>query len=632
MPVAGGAALWSLQPLRSGRPPIKRPILATLSAAMLAATIALAVWSAFAPSSSSLRWGPHLTLTMGADDLSRIVSVLVAVIALPIVAWAAVHEAEEGLLRLVSLLVAFVGAMQLLALSRDLLTLFVGWELVSFFSWALIAHRWRESDVPAAAAHAFNATRAGGVGLLVAAGAVFTQTGSLQISRLSELEGAWLHAAAAGIIAAAAAKSAQLPFAPWLYSAMAGPTSVSALLHAATMVAAGAYLLARVLPLLEPAGWVGPALMAIGLATALVGGAAASFQTHIKKLLAASTSAHYGLMLVAIGAGFSQTAVAHLVSHAAFKALLFLVAGAAIAAVGSEQLSRMRLGGTLPVVAAVGLVGALATAGVPPLGGAWTKERAVAAAAHASLWAGALGIVAGGLSALYSSRFYFLVFGRGGTSRPRLRPRRVEVASLGLLAAISLGLGALWLPIVQREASDLVPGTWPSPAVWETVASLVAVAAGLAAGAWFASLAGSSIPFTERVADWFGLPAVVDRWLVTPFVSLCTRLSVIDDRVVDAGARGIAGMGLAASGFLARSDRRVVDAGVRGVAAAAQWLARVFSRFGELGFDGLVEGTARAVGAAATRVRAVAPAAAHRSYLVVGAGILVLIAVSAVWR
>ncbi|MGY8822312.1 MAG: proton-conducting transporter transmembrane domain-containing protein, partial [Pseudomonadales bacterium] len=146
------------------------------------------------------------------------------------------------------------------------------------------------------------------------------------------------------ILLACAAKSAQLPFSPWLFAAMSGPTPVSALLHAATMVAAGVYLLIRLHQTLDAVAWFAPLAIGLGLATALAGGVVASLQGHAKKLLAASTSSHYGLMWLAVGAGYPGAALLHFVTHAFFKAGLFLAAGIAEHHVGSYSLGDMRLG------------------------------------------------------------------------------------------------------------------------------------------------------------------------------------------------------------------------------------------------------------------------------------------------
>jgi len=373
LPAAAGVALWC------GGRRLSRAALAT--GAVVAILVSLGIAAAVGVRSASFGWGAGLELTLDAVGLSRVMALLVPVIAAPVTAYAAFHEPEHGLGRLVGMLTAFVGAMELLVLASDLLTLLIGWELVGVLSWALIGFEWRDTAKVQSAGQAFVPTRFGDLGLFLAAGAAFAASGSMRFDALGGLTGANLDVVAAGVLVAAIAKSGQLPFSPWLFSAMAGPTPVSALLHSATMIAAGAYALARLQPALSQASWFGPAVLGIGLATALAGGVVALLQDHGKRVLAASTSAQYGLMFVAVGAGFPGAAGAHLVTQAFFKALLFLTIGVAITAAGTADITRMRLGRALPAVAAASLVGSLALAAVPPLGGAWTKEAIVAAAA-----------------------------------------------------------------------------------------------------------------------------------------------------------------------------------------------------------------------------------------------------------
>jgi NADH:ubiquinone oxidoreductase subunit 5 (subunit L)/multisubunit Na+/H+ antiporter MnhA subunit len=209
-------------------------------------------------------------------------------------------------------------------------------------------------------------------------------------------------------------------------------------------------LLIRLAPDLEAVGWFTPAVAGIGLTTALAGGLVATIQTGAKRALAGSTSAQYGLMFVAIGASTTAAAGAHLVTHAAFKSLLFLGAGIAIHASGSQNLAGMHLGRVLPRIALLSAVGALALAAVPPLGGAWSKEQILAAAVHASPWLATGVFVAGFLSALYATRYQALAFGPspgpGRDTHPvavRHLPGRWESASLAALAAATAVLALL---------------------------------------------------------------------------------------------------------------------------------------------------------------------------------------------
>ncbi|MBI4259245.1 MAG: NADH-quinone oxidoreductase subunit L [Actinobacteria bacterium] len=611
-------------------------LLGPLAVAGVVGALGAGAWAAAAEPSAGLSWGPVLGLSLEASGLARVMVVLVPAIAAPVIAFAAASEEGPGRARLLALMAFFVGAMELLVLAADLLTLLIGWELVGACSWALIAHRWRDRENPTAAAQAFVTTRFGDLGLYLAAGALLAGTGSLSFDGLGSLEGNLAHVAAAGLLLAAAGKSAQLPFSPWLFSAMAGPTPVSALLHSATMVAAGAYVLARLAPALGAAGWLGPAIAGLGLATALAGGLVALLQGELKRALAASTSAQYGLMLVAVGAGATAAAGAHLVAHAAFKALLFLGAGVALHAAGTGDLARLRLGRALPRAATLFGVGALALAAVPPLGGAWSKEAVLAAAVHRAGWLGAGVLLAGFLSAAYAGRLHVLAFGRGSPRVAGGRPSPVELGSLGVLAGASVLLGLLWLPGARGLVEGATGGELASGAAWELAASLAIVAAG--AGLVFLAERrdalfglGLSPGVRTAAAGWLGIPALARVAVVDPVLAVSRLLARVDDRVVDAGVRAAARVGQAASRLLSLRVEWSVDGLVRAVAGGALRLAGRSRVTDERAVDGAVEGLADGVGVAGRGSRRLQTGLAHQYYLIVAVGVVVAVLV-AVWR
>lgn len=611
----------------------RRVWLSAVACLALALTLVLAVLAAQGGWTGTLKWSEALRLQATLTPLSAVVAALVAAVALPVLGYAAAHEAPVGLERLVALLLLFVGAMELLVIADDLLTLLIGWEVVGACSWALIGHDWRDPDPPRSATYAFLMTRFGDLGLFLAAMTTFAATGSFAYADIARLDGWALQAVALGLLLSAASKSGQLPFSPWLFRAMAGPTSVSALLHAATMVAAGAYLLARLQPVLDRAIGFAPAVIAIGLATALAGGVVAVLQSHAKKLLAASTSAHFGLMFVAVGTGYPAVAILHLVAHGFFKALLFLAAGIAGQGPAGYTLSAMRLGRALPFVAAASAVGSLALAGVPPLGGGWTKEEIVAAAGHASVWI-ALGVIAaGGLSATYAVRFQLLAFGRrfgfGEDRAGHEPPQRIVKAALTALALASLGLSVLWLNGGRACASRLVEGELPDPPAWEFAASLLAVAAGLLTGRVLAvhRPALGEEATMAIAADWFQLPALWRRWVIDPSFALAASLARFDNLVIDAAsARGIGGLGRSFANLLARADRRVVDRGVDLTARSVERLAAAGSGLGERLADGLPEGLARLAGVGGEDARALQSGLSHHYYAIVALGAALLFA------
>ncbi|WP_227370686.1 NADH-quinone oxidoreductase subunit L [Halomonas sp. M20] len=547
----------------------------TLAASLVVlATLVLAGLAITSGWQGSVAWSETLALTLKLSTAGSVFALTIPLVALLIVVYAGYHELaprtgyrrrdRQGA-RLLGLLLAFVGAMQMLVLANDFLTLLIAWELVGACSWALISHKWGQKEVPKEAAQAFLVTRFGDLGLYIAAAAVFAGSGGFGYADLATLDGGLLSIAVAGILLAAAAKSAQVPFSSWLFAAMAGPVPVSALLHSATMVAAGIYLLARLQPTLSAVDWFAPLVISLGLATALIGGVVGMFQNHAKKLLAASTSAQYGLMWVAVGAGFPGVALLHFVAHAFLKAGLFLSAGLAERQIGSYQLHDMRLGRRLPGVALAAGVLSLALAGMIPFGAAWSKEQIAAAAGQQAVWLALLVALAGGLSALYATRFQLLAYGRPlPRERSRLpqgpRPSRAESGALWLLAIVTLLLSLVWWPEVQAWLAEAWPQRLPQGKLWELIVSLILVVLGIAVGFVMTRRQRRSSTWQERAASWFGLPTVIQTI-----------------------ARGTVIFGHS----LARFDDRVVDAGLRGTARFARWLARRNAQQGEAFSEGV---------------------------------------------
>lgn len=627
---------------RRRRESLPRAALASIAVSAEVALLLLALWASGARP-AAWPWGPLLAPVLEVAGLGRIMVALVPAIAIPVVLYAASSERETpGLPRLLALLVAFTGAMELLVLAGDFLTLLVGWELVGACSWALITHDWRDPERPRAARDAFLTTRAGDIGLYLAAAAMFTGTGSLGFGALPQLHGMPLHVVAGGLLLAAAAKSAQLPFSPWLYRAMQGPTPASALLHSATMVAAGAYALARLAPSLVGARWLAPTVLGLGLATALAGGVVATLQRDLKKALAASTSAQYGLMFVAIGAGVPAAAGVHLVTHAAFKALLFLGAGVALHAAGTLDLGALPLGGVLRRAAVLFWIGALALAAVPPVGGAYSKEQIVAAATLAGPWVTTAVLIAGALSVLYAGRLALLAFGPSRSQRDAApvrgagelaSPPRSELAALVLLASATIALGVLWLPGAGPMLAEWMSGTLAEGPRW---ASMVAIGA-LGAVAWLVwwlwrrgllLTLGAPAPAREWIAGWFALPSVARVVIVRPVLELAHWLAVIDNRVVDAGVRAAARIGLFASRTFAWWGERGFDGVVHGVGALGRVAARVSGVADDRGVDAAVEDVARGVDLAGAQGRRLQTGLAHHYYVIVAVGTVIAVAVA----
>jgi NADH-quinone oxidoreductase subunit L len=311
----------------------------------------------------------------------------------------------------------FVFSMLMLVLGDNLLVTFLGWEGVGACSYFLISF-WHESEANASAGKkAFVTNRIGDFGFIVAMLFTFQAVGTLNydgiVASAPSLATTTATAIAVALFVGACGKSAQLPLFVWLPDAMAGPTPVSALIHAATMVTAGVYVLTRMNPLIvEAATWVPTMIAVVGAATALFAATVAVAQHDIKKVLAYSTVSQLGYMFLAVGSGAYVAAIFHMVTHAFFKALLFLGSGSVIHGMHGEQDMR-RMGGlrkVMPITGVTFIIGWLAIAGVPPFSGFWSKDEILLFAWEKSpaLWA--VGFVTAILTAFYMSRQVFLVF------------------------------------------------------------------------------------------------------------------------------------------------------------------------------------------------------------------------------
>ena len=598
IPIIAGALL-AAAPTRS------RWALSWAAGLILASALILAVLAVAGGWTAQLTWSGRIALTAALTPLSSVVVMMVPLVALPVVLHAAGHESGAGLTRLVGLLVVFTGGMELVVVADDLLTVLIGWEVIGACSWALISHKWRDIESPRSGLYAFVTTRVGDLGLFAAAMAAFAGTESFAFDQIAALEQPYLGIVAFGLLISAASKAGQVPFSPWLFRAMAGPSSVSALLHAATLVAAGVYLLARLQPSLAAAPGFGAATIAIGLTTALAGGIVALLQGHAKKLLAASTSAQLGFMFVAVGAGYPGIAVLHLIAHAAYKAPLFLSAGVAGDRAGSYQLGTMKLGRVLPILAGLTAVAAAALAGLPPLGGGWSKEQIVVAAGQVDVWLAIGVILGGGLSAAYATRFQLLAYGRGEEVPDAPRSGWTETLPIAFLVAMTLALSALWLTPVSEGVARLMDAELADGATAEAVLSFLLLALGLLTGVFLVrrhpGLGASGR--SAAAANWLGLPGLIEFAIVRPV-----------DRLAEATAR---------------YDDRVVDRGVRLTAAFGEWLAGVSDRFGEFIADGLPSGAAGLASMSGQGLRRLQTGFSHHYFALLVAGLTVMIAILA---
>ena len=368
-------------------------------------------------------------LTFVADGLGAFLAAVATVVgSLAVIFSVAYMHGDPQIGRYYSLVLLFIGAMVGLVLSNSMLFLFFFWEITALCSYALISYYNDDPKAVSAGIEALVMTQVGGVGLLGGALVVYALLGSYEIdaflqnaATLGPTPLAWM---AFGFLIAAAAKSAQFPFQTWLPDAMEAPTPVSALIHAATMVNAGVYLLARFYPAFAPVpGWK-TAVIAVGAISALMTAVMALVAPDLKRALAYSTVSQLGYMVYAVGVGGFFASQFHLLSHAVFKALLFLAAGAVIHAVGTRDMRKMgALGSKMPFVRNVFVIGALALAGLPFLNGFWSKELVLEAGLNGGpAWALAVMLVGAGLTACYTFRMVWLVFfGDGAEPPPRSR-------------------------------------------------------------------------------------------------------------------------------------------------------------------------------------------------------------------
>jgi NADH-quinone oxidoreductase subunit L len=328
-------------------------------------------------------------------------------------------EEEDGQRRFFAYLNLFVVAMLVLVLANNFMLLLVGWGGVGFASFALISHYFYREEAADAAVKAFVINTIGDVGMMLGIFLMWVTYGAVDYETVFRDAGnaqtGTITAITLLLLVGALAKSGQVPLHTWLPDAMAGPTPVSALIHAATMVTAGVYLLARSWPLYELAPATLTTIAWLGAFTALFGALIGLVQTNIKRVLAFSTMSQLGYMFLAAGVGAYGAAVFHLLTHAFFKALLFLAAGVVIHAIGGEEDLR-KMGGLRDKVRIAWLaygVGGLAIAGIPPFSGFFSKDEIIFSAftsSRGNIVLGLIALITGGITAFYVFRGFFLAF------------------------------------------------------------------------------------------------------------------------------------------------------------------------------------------------------------------------------
>ena len=436
--------------------------------------------------------GFKLSIGLSLDGLSRFMALLVASIALLVSIYATEDMAEEaGQSRFFWQLSFFVGAMLLLVLANSFVLLYAAWEGVGVASFLLIGFWYDQKDSRQAALKAFLITRLGDLGLflgwLLALQIVGTTDIATFLATVRQGENpSVLTLLALLFFAGAVGKSAQLPLTSWLPDAMAGPTPVSALIHSATMVAAGVYLVLRLFPLFAAAPGALTVVLWVGSATALFAGLVATQQQDLKRVLAWSTVSQLGEMMMALGLGGPLAAAYHLATQAAFKSTLFLAAGAVGLAVETYSLKRFgRLGSRMPLTALTFVAAALSLAGLPPFSAFWSEEAILRFAVAASPGWGILLIIFVFLAGVYISRAAVSTLATWpGAPQPAAHDPSIRMTgSMLLLALAACGLG--WALSGRLEAGLGFPSGPELAWGWSLIAVL-ATLIGLGWGGWHA--------------------------------------------------------------------------------------------------------------------------------------------------
>ncbi|MFJ8000069.1 NADH-quinone oxidoreductase subunit L [Streptomyces sp. NPDC096310] len=600
-------------------------VLPTLAAAALAVTVAVRQGGGAGGGKAALDAATQLTptgsvpidLALHIDGFAALVAVLVGVVA------SCVQIYSTGYLRgdaryssYAALVSLFTSAMLLVVYSGDLMVLLVGWEIMGICSYFLVGHYWETPEARAASLKAFLVTKLGDVPFLIGLFALAADAGTFRITGVlrTVAEGGLDHPTLVALLllAGVAGKSAQFPLHTWLPDAMAGPTPVSALIHAATMVAAGIYFIARLLPVFA-ASEAALVVLAVMAAVTMVGsGLAALAQDDIKRVLAYSTIGQLGYMSGALAVGDRSAAVFHLISHGAFKALLFLGAGVVIHAAGTNSLatmSRMRgLPRRIPDAYWTMTVALLALAAIPPFAGFFSKESVLVAAEHAALDESAApgaagwtvlcaGLLTALLTAAYATRLWLLAFRGHGAEAPDHGKQPVSMSAvLWVLALPSLGFGltvgylAEWF-----DGHSLAPNLTTS--VLGTGAGLVG---GLITyGCWRHTTAlAARTPMGAVTMHPHTEPALTEAEAIGTHTATYGSISAADDpadpgRLLLGPLHRHAASGfhldavyhrlfvrpvLAAAELVRFLDREVVDTYVRGAGTGARWLGAAVRR------------------------------------------------------
>ena len=480
----------------------------------------------------------------------------------------------------------FTAGMLIVVLADNLLELLVGWEIMGICSYFLIGHYWEDHANSRAAIKAFLTTRVGDLGFMAGIFVLFWAARSFEIPRIvdaahsGQLSSGTITLGAVLLFCGAIGKSGQFPLHTWLPDAMAGPTPVSALIHAATMVAAGVFLVGRMYPVFEASPAALNEVAIIGAVTMLIAAMLALIQDDIKRVLAYSTVSQLAYMMAGLGVGGYSAGIFHLFTHAFFKALLFLAAGSVIHAIHTNNLSEMGgLRKVMPWTFTTFTIGALALAGIIPLAGFWSKDEILTDAWRAGFGGGVegvatsqavaqlvfvVGVITAFLTAFYVARMLWLAF--GGAYRGAGHPHESDAIMLVPLVVLAIGsvfAGVVGSPLVGSNnigkwiSTPLLPAEGAIQVNWGLVAATTVIAVlGIALGG---ALYRRGLPEREYLER------------IPPLYTLLERKYFLDDLYEGVFVRAVTGQLAPATYWF---DQRVVDGVVNGAGLGTRRLSR----------------------------------------------------------
>ncbi len=495
--------------------------------------------------------GKPVSMILQFDPLAAVMVVMISCVALCVAIFSLSYmHGDERIGWYFTVLSLFTGAMLMMALAGDFLLFYMSWEIMGLCSYLLIGFWNTQLDARRASIKAFLTTRIGDVGFAVALAIMWTTAGTLDMQTVLGQAGSWAPGIATAVALllffAAMGKSAQFPLHVWLPDAMAGPTPASALIHAATMVAAGVFLVARAMPIFEVSGTALDALIVIGSITALMAALMASVQYDIKRVLAYSTISQLGYMFLGLGTGSVAAGMFHLITHAFFKSLLFLAAGSIIHALSTQDMRKMSgVGRSMKWTTVTFTVGTLALCGVVPFSGFFSKDMIID---HLFLEghyvAFAVALVTAGLTAFYMTRLWLRVFPTLPNPDAHKAGHESDGKMVGpmlLLAAVTCVIGLAIIPFGEYIGSHTTLPHLPMASL-----STVVVLAGLGLG-WYLFRGGRSPralkcrirPLYNLVVNKFYMDHIAENMIAGGYTKLSEALNWFDKHVINGIVNGV---------------------------------------------------------------------------------------------